>query len=71
LGIILGIVTPGAFRVKRALVRRVSPSTKLPHSVRDTHQEHFSLIARGAMVGKQIKSLFVRLEQHEPHIPTA
>jgi hypothetical protein len=48
-----------------------SAVAQLPCSVRVAHQEHFTLIAGGTMVGKQIKSLLVRFEEHEPHFPAA
>ena len=35
------------------------------------HQEYFTLIAGGTMVGKQVKSLSVRLEEYEPHFSAA
>jgi hypothetical protein len=56
---------------KTRLRPKGQPSPKLPCSVRVAHQEHFTLIAGGTMVGKQIKSLLVRFEEHEPHFPAA
>ncbi len=73
--------SPISFRRKRGRLRagRLSPTryplnwapALLGTTCSEAHQEHLGPIARGAMVGKQIKSLFVRLEEYEPHIPAA